>query len=533
MSDPIEPDDTEIIDDAVTPVEASTVCFEARILASDVEGRTITGLVVPFGKVGNTSVGPVQFSEFAFGDFKASDIVLNLEHDRTRPIGRGIDGTEKVSPAGIAMGFKIAPTTAGTDALIEAADGLRTGISIEANPIKYTIKGAVMHVTAAQFLGAGLVTHPAFDSARVTNVAASDPDPDSAPAEAATSTHEENEMSEQPINEPTVEAAEAPIVQAAAPVFTKPRHGITNGATYLEHTIKAAMGDDESRSWIKAADDSSTTNTGLTLAPHMNEFITTTLGTRPAFDAVRQEALPATGLSFTIPRLTGAPAVADVNEEAAVTETGMTSTYLTVNVDKFAGMNTVSWELLDRSGPSFYSELLRELQNAYALATDKALIAAFTASGTAASTTAATASGFQSFVATESAAAYKGSGRYATGLVASPDVWAALMGYQDGANRPIYNVAAGPSNAPGSVGPSSVRGNVLGLDLYVDHGITVSGVIDESCFIVARDTVSVYESPTARLQVNQLGTGQTEIALYGYLGIAVKVGAGVRRFNLT
>lgn len=514
------------------------VTFEGVITAADVEGRTIRGLVVPFGKVGNTSAGPVQFSMGAFGDIKPEHIVLNTEHDRTRPIGRGIEGSAQVSPSGVSMAFKIAPTTAGTDALIEASEGLRPAFSIEATPDQYDIKGGVMHIAKSTIVGVAHVTNPAFKDAQITEVAASeDESPESPEAETAAEDNpptEEESVSDEQNMDAAEEVTAAAVVQAAAPVaFTKPRHGINSGADYLKHTVLAAQGDDESRAWIKAADDDSTTNTGLTLAPHMNEFISTSIGTRPAFDAVRQEALPATGLSFTIPKLTGAPAVADVDEGAAVTETGMTSNYLTVTVNKFAGMNTVSWELLDRSGPAFYSELLRELQNAYALATDKALIAAFTASGTAAATTAATASGFQSFVATESAAAYKGSGRYATGLVASPDVWAALMGYQDGANRPIYNVAAGPSNAPGQVGPSSVRGNVLGLDLYVDHGITTSGVIDESCFIVARDAVSVYESPTVRLQVNQIGTGQSEIALYGYLGIAVKVGAGVRRFNLT
>jgi hypothetical protein len=210
----------------------------------------------------------------------------------------------------------------------------------------------------------------------------------------------------------------------------------------------------------------------------------------------------------------------------------MTSDYLTVAVNKFAGQNTISWELIDRSGPAFMTELMREMQNAYALATDKALIAAFTASGTQATGVAATAAGLQSYVATETAAAYKATGKFAQSIVASPDQWGAMMGYVDDVKRPLY-VAAQPQNASGSIAPTSVRGQVLGLDLIVDHGIVTSGVIDESAFIVAREAVSVYESPTTRVQVQVIGSGQVEVALYGYLGIAVKQGAGVRRFNLT
>lgn len=531
----IIPDTLITASEKVEAVNPNAITFDGRIFAADIATRQIEGLIVPFGKVGNTSAGPVVFEASAFNDFEEHNIVLNMEHDRTRPIGRGIAGSQKVTPAGISMAFKIAPTTAGNDALVEASEGLRPSFSIEATADQYEIRKGVMVVSAATLTAVAAVTHPAFKDANVTKVAASEDDEQTTEADAAAEeqTKETPEM-EHKDPEPVAEEVQASApVQAAAPVaYTKPRSPIVDGASYLEHSIKAAAGNDESRMYIRSADDDSSTNTGLTLAPHLNEFITSSLPTRPAFDAVRQERLSATGLSFTIPRLTGAPAVADVNEGATVTETGMTSDYLTVAVNKFAGMNTISWELQDRSGPEFMVELMRELQNAYALATDKALIAAFTASGTQATSVAATAAGLQSFVATETAATYKNTGKFARNLVASPDQWAAIMGYVDDVKRPLY-MAAQPSNASGAVAPTAVRGQVLGLDFIVDHGITTSGVIDESAFIVAPDAVSVYESPTTRLQVNVLGSGQVEVALYGYLGIAVKQGAGVRRFNLT
>lgn len=509
--------------------------FDGEIFAADVQERIIAGLVVPFGPVGNTSAGPVKFEMGAFGDINATDIVLNTEHDRTRPIGRGIEGSERVTPRGIEMAFKIAPTNAGNDALVEASEGLRPAFSIEASVNEYTLEKGVMVVSSAQMVGVAHVTSPAFKDAQILEVAATEDESQATEADAAAEEQtKETPAMENSNPEPVAEEVEASLqVQAAAPVaYTKPRSPIVDGASYLDHSIKAALGNDESRMFVRAADDDSTTNTGLTLAPHLNEFITSSLPTRPAFDAVRQERLVDTGLSFTIPRLTAVPTVADTNEGAAPSETGMTSDYLTVTVNKFAGQNTVSWELIDRSGPAFMTELMREMQNAYALATDKALIAAFTASGTQATGVAATAAGLQSYVATETAAAYKGTGKFAQSLVASPDQWAAIMGYVDDVKRPLYN-AAQPQNASGAVSPTAVRGNVLGLDFIVDHGITTSGIVDESAFIVAREAVSVYESPTTRVQVQVIGSGQVEVALYGYLGIAVKQGAGVRRFNLS
>jgi HK97 family phage major capsid protein len=391
-----------------------------------------------------------------------------------------------------------------------------------------------MHVTAARLMEVSLVTEPAFKSAQVTDIAASE---EEVPVEVVEETQPtESETAVENTPETVAAPVEAAAVEAARPTVTvtnvRERIAPMTSGQYLEHSIKAATGSDESRRIIRAADDDSSTNTGLTLAPHMQEFITNQVTSRAAIEAGSRGALPASGLSFTIPRVTGNAAAGDVNEGATTTETGITSDYLTVNVNKFSGMQTVSWELLDRSAPLFYDEMIKNLTNAYANSTDAAVIAALLAGGTAASTTAATATGFQSFVATETAAAYKGTGQFARNLIASTDVWAAIMGYQDTTNRALYTAAA-PMNASGNAAPTALTGSVLGLNLYVDPNIGVSGVIDNSCYIVSPEAYTTYESPTTRLQVQVLGSGQVEIAVYGYLAIAVKNPLAIRKFNLT
>jgi hypothetical protein len=80
--------------------------YEGQVLAANIDTRTIKGLVVPFSKVGNTSAGPVRFEFGAFDDIDESQVVLNMEHDRTRPLGRGIAGSQEITPAGISMAFK-------------------------------------------------------------------------------------------------------------------------------------------------------------------------------------------------------------------------------------------------------------------------------------------------------------------------------------------------------------------------------------------------------------------------------------------
>ncbi len=70
------------------------------------------------------------------------------------------------------------------------------------------------------------------------------------------------------------------------------------------------------------------------------------------------------------------------------------------DVKKFAGQQTVSVELIDRSSPAFFTELVRQMEFAYAKATDA--YAVTRASATASASTAkagATAANYLAFFA--------------------------------------------------------------------------------------------------------------------------------------
>jgi HK97 family phage prohead protease len=518
-----------------------TLYIEASSIECSEERREISGKIVPMGsgEIGNTNLGGVVFEAGSIEIDDPSKIKLLSQHDMKKPIGRMVTAT--VRPDGIYATFKLSRSSGGNDALVMAQEGLVSGLSIGAEIIASApSRDGHTIVTAAKLKEVSLVTEPAFKSAQVLEIAAEEV----LPAEQV-----------QPESEPQVEETtkvEAPAVEAAAEEAARPtvaashyvreRTAPITSAQYLEASIKSALGDDEARRTVRAADDTTSTNTGLTLPQHLNSFITDTFSGRPAFDAVTRQSLIETGMSFTVPRLytqassaDTAPAVADVNEGASVTDTGMTSAYDTVSVNKFAGLNRVSWELIDRSSPAFMELLMAELRKAYEAATDKALIAAFTADGTQATSVATTAAGLQSFISVEGAKAYKGTGGdFANKLVASTDQWAAITGYADTTGRALYSAQGATQNASGTAVASSVRGNILGTDLIVDHNITTSGIIDESAFLVAPGSVYVWESPQTQLRLNILTTGELEIALYGYLAIYVgKSGKGVRRFNMT
>ena len=510
--------------------------IEAASIECSEERREISGKIVPMGtgEVGSTNMGGVVFAANSIDVSDISKIRLLSQHDMKKPVGKMISAEVRPND-GIYATFRLSRSTGGNDALIQAQEGLVTGLSVGAEVIaSQPSRDGHIVVTSAKLREVSLVTEAAFKSAEIKEIR----------AEEQPLVEEETQPESEPQVEESTTAVEAPAVEAAAVEAARPtvvanlqvkeRTAPITSAQYLEASIKAAMGDDTARRTVLAADDSTSTNTGLTLPQHLNEFVTTTFTGRPAFEAVTRNALPAAGMSFTIPKLGTAPTVADTDEGAAPSETGMTSTYDTVTVNKFAGINRISWELIDRSSPAFMELLMTELRKAYEKSTDAALIAAFTASGTAATGVAATAAGLQSFISVESAAAYKNTGGdFANKLVASTDQWAAISGYADTTGRALYSAQGQTMNASGAVVPTSVVGNVLGTSLIVDHNISVSGIVDESAFLVAPGSVQVWESPTTQLRLNVLTSGELEIALYGYLAIGVlKGGAGVRRFNL-
>lgn len=517
-----------------------TLYIEASSIECSEERREISGKIVPMGtgEVGNTNLGGVVFEAGSIDIDDPSKIKLLSQHDMKKPVGRMVTAT--VRPDGIYATFKLSRSTGGNDALVMAQEGLVSGLSIGAEIIaSQPSRNGHTVVTAAKLKEVSLVTEPAFKSAQVLEIAAEEVVPAETQPTESEPVVEDTTQVEAPAVEAAAEEAARPTV--AATHYVRERVAPITSAQYLEASIKSALGDDDARRTVRAADDSTSTNTGLTLPQHLNSFITDTFSGRPVFDAVTRSALIDSGMSFTVPRLytqnatpDTAPAVADVNEGASVTDTGMTSAYDTVSINKFAGLNRISWELIDRSSPSFMELLMAELRKAYEKATDSAVLTELIASGTTATGVAATAAGLQSFISVEGAAAYKGTGGdFANKLVANTDQWAAITGYADSTGRALYSAQGATQNASGSAVASSVRGNILGTDLIVDHNIAASGVVDNSAFLIAPSSVYVWESPVTNLRLQVLTTGELEIALYGYLAVYVaKSGKGVRKFNL-
>jgi HK97 family phage prohead protease len=542
--------------------------FSGNIEAVDNgDRRTISGKIAPYGEVGNTSAGRVVFAENSITVPEPSKVKLLMQHDNSKPVGRMQSVTS--NKTGLYASFKVSASTRGSDAILLAQEQLMDGLSVGVEVDDSRQEKDYLLVTAATLKEVSLVESAAFPSAAVLKIAAQEnavdenkptkttgETVDKAPEEMASeatflpdgatvtlkSVSYEKDNSEGDTT--PVEAARR-IIKPSALNSQRVRTPITSMGAYTEHKIKAALGNEESKLYVTAADDSWTTNPAFNPTQYLSEFVTNTRFPRSAVDACSKGVLPPKGNTINVPALVDsngglngvAPTVTVEAEAGAVSATGMVTEYLTGTVSKYSGMNTLSVELLERTdNPQFFAELTNQLQIAYMNATDQAVITAINATGFTSTGVAATAAGLISYTAESTANVYKNSGYFAQNFVGSTGIYNLLLGATDSTGRPIFNAyqpnAAALANAAGMVSNNSVRGNVLGLDLYVDRFMT-AGVADNSAFILAPEAFTVYESPQAYMSVNVVSNLQVQVAIYGFMATIAKIPYGICRLNIS
>ena len=350
-----------------------TLYIEASSIECSEDRREISGKIVPLGtgEIGQTNLGAYTFESGSIEIEDVSKIKLFSQHDMKKPIGRMTASETKED--GIYATFKLSRSSAGTDALVMASEGLVSGLSIGAEIIssKPSRDGHTV-VTAAKLKEVSLVTEPAFKSAQVLEIAAEE-----APAEAVEETLPTE--SETVVEDTTVEATpvEAAAVEAARPtvqamVYSTPRIEVTK-RNYLENTLKANLfGDDDSRQWLRAADNDQTTGAGFIPTPQSTQLLNfLSNADRPFIDSISRGTMPEFGKTFELPKITEVPLVDQIDENGAVTESQLEASYITVTKKSFKGRAITTLELLQirhlHSLTSFLSRwntlMLRILKN--------------------------------------------------------------------------------------------------------------------------------------------------------------------------
>jgi HK97 family phage prohead protease len=512
--------------------------IEATMIECNEEKREITGKIVPFGndEIGSTNLGSYTFEAGSIEIADPTKIKLLSQHDMKKPVGRMISAEQKED--GIYATFKLSRSQAGTDALIMASENLVSGLSIGAEILasKPSRNGHTV-VTAAKLKEVSLVTEPAFKSAQVLEIAAEEV----TPAEENPTTESETAVEDTTSAVEATPAVEAAPVEAARPTvtamyYTSPRIEITK-RNYLENTLKANLfGDDESRQWLRAADNDQTTGAGFIPTPQSTQLLNfLSNADRPMIDSISRGTMPEFGKTFELPKITEVPLVDQIDENDPVTESQLEASYITVTKKSFKGRAITTLELLTNSTPAFLDELLVQMEYAYAKDTEEHVTTAIQGAGTLNATAQAnSADGLLKYVSSAAAAVYAASLGFGRNMVVTPEQWANIMSYNDG-GRPIY-IAANPQNAGGALSPTSLQGSVAGLDLRVSRYMKGSGGVgtaDYSMAVINPAAYTWYEGARQQLRTNINSDGTVDILLFGQGALATKLAAGANWFNFT
>jgi HK97 family phage prohead protease len=494
-----------------------TLYIEASSIECSEERREISGKIVPLGtgEVGHTNLGAYTFAANSIEIADPSKIRLLSQHNLQKPIGKMISAETRTD--GIYATFKLSRSSAGSDALIMAQEGLVTGLSIGAEILaSKPSKDGYTVVSSARLKEVSLVTVPAFASSEILEIA----------AEEILPVEETKTESETVVEDTTVEATpvEAAAVEAARPTvtamaYTTPRINLNiTAGEYAKAQLNASRGDADARELVAALQVATVAeNTGMVPPQYLKDVIGIIDSSRPFIDSIERAALPASGMKIFTPKLGTQAAVALTAEGAEFGSVDTTVTFQEDNVVKFAGAGKLDLELVDRSDPSFLDLYLRELAASYAQKTDQ-YASQIAADGSADSSSTTIYKALAKSISDSFTVMRQTPNNLLVATSGGNDGvdFAGLLGEVDTTGRPLY-AAAAPQNANGLITQGSTNGTVAGLNLVVDPNYTGGTAGVKVGLVYPTMAMRFHESGTLQIRANVVANGQLEIGIYGYV----------------
>lgn len=362
------------------------------LLKASTDDRIKTYLLAPFGEPGRTNLGKVTLTASSLTvPEDVTSLPVNVEHKPTQPVGKFV--RVEATKAGWEADVRFLATRAGDDALTEANEGVRTGISVEVD--EPVIRGGQM--LAGTLAGAGLCVAPAFPSAQLVAADAGDLDEDETPEDEQPSDDTDDESEEEaPVaDEKTVETVEdegTEPMQASLPASLRKKN--INPAKTKSHSLFAALAETPfaERPRLLAALDQIVQADGVASqqAQWIGEVYARKTYTRQVADLIEHDNL--TALNIVGWKFTTTPTVApwtgfptQPNSTAGVGTAAVTTT-----AARIAGAAAVDRAFQDFNVPDFWAGYFRACVDSYEQQLDAAVLAALVATNTAVSTSTAT-----------------------------------------------------------------------------------------------------------------------------------------------
>ena len=471
------------------------------------DARTITGLAVPWNV--DATVNDGQVVRFAPGSLATDGRPPKLIefHDLSRPVGLVV---ERVSTEqGMAFKAKVSQTSAGSDALTLALDGVLDSVSVGVTPTAWTMDGATMVVTSGDWLELSLVTEGAFAAARISDVQ-------------ATQHQETHIMSEieqpvppadEPVEEVTPTAIAAKLSGSTIAAQHRPAQRIT--ATVGEYLSAMKTNPTEFAS-IRAtvALDTTTDVPGIVPTPILAPIFSAIEAARPLVTALGTRAMPSGGKVFIRPVISTHVSIAEqVAQGDQLSSTALAIDDVQVTKLTFGGTLDLSEQVISWTEPAMLDAVVMDMARIYANVTE-AYVCGELLAGVGNTDTGVDFTDPESVIA----ALYAAAADQATAtnvlpnfIAVSVDRWASLGSLVDGNGRPVLPSYA-PSNAPGTLNLGSFTSNPLGVQLIVS-----SGFASETCIVGNTRGFEVWEQNRGFLRSENPSYLTTTLAYRGNL----------------
>lgn len=539
------------------------------------EKRTISGLIIPWDKVGISGGMKWRFAKDALHWTDESRVKLNNHHDRKQAVA--VATRLQSTPAGLDGSFRVARGEEGDRVLSLAEDGVLDGFSVEVAVVDGDKadfgEDGVLQVARASLRGVAITAFPAFDDARVTSVAATrevEPMPEVAEeknevpatgpdtASFAAALEAQNVTFTSAVDALTdvakkiAEAAEKPMViesnhQTAnfnvneeAPYRFDGARGKHDFSTDI---IAGAKGDYDA---MKRAEKFLSANFAVTSAnvaslnPERNRpdlYVDQLQYNTPIWNSISKGTIP-DNTPFVLPKFNDSSGlVADHVEGTEPTPGAMTATSQTITPSPVSGKVEVTREAWDQGGsPQLSTILWQQMTRRYNEALEEAAAAMLNALTLTEITL--TADSKDAVLASEVKRALanlhfiRGGMRFQDFKLAR-NLYTNLADAKDADGRPLFPIL-GAQNTDGTTGALFGSINIAGLagmpSWALPVAVTGTPNVPSKSYLYNREDVHGWASPPQRLNF-EYRVAFVDVAIWGYKATAATRNEGIRRVN--
>jgi HK97 family phage prohead protease len=483
---------------------------------------TLYGRAVPYDTP--TMIGGVE-ETFAPASFDPTGVIgkpLAWRHDA--PVGVITEAANE--PDGLYITANILDTVQGRDAATLAKAGAVKGLSVGFTPIKSLRSktgNAIRHITA-QLMETSLTHMPAYSGAGITTIR------EETKMDPEETTEETTVVSEDKEAREAIAQVRESVAKIEARAFTsEPVHPLAQYRSFGEYSKAVLNGEVESRALF---DQVTGDNPGVMPPNWMLQVMgIIDLGRRVINGVGGPQSAGTAGMDINWPYFDGVLTdivEAQANEKGEVNSVQISIEKGTATLDTYAAGSDISYQLLQRSSPSYLDAHNRIMAASYATVTDRKFTADLWDDGTgiqdynfAADTTGA---GFREAVFAASVSVEDATGTPATAVFVSTAVFTAIGGWSTFQPEP-YSV----QNVSGVATASTLRVNVSGLPViravYLDSNAAYNAIVTNGA---AARWVEDGPRIAAAESVSKLGR---DAAIYGYGVTAAFLPAGIVRMT--